>query len=86
MPKIIPIKDLKNTTALSSIVHESDDPVYVTKNGYDDMVIMSSELFDRQRAFFGVLRKLVEGERSIARGEGTDAFESISKLRSKYGL
>ena len=33
MPKIIPIRDLKNTTAISNMCHESNEPIYVTKNG-----------------------------------------------------
>lgn len=40
MPQIIPIKDLKNTSAISKMCHSADEPIYVTKNGYGDMVIM----------------------------------------------
>ena len=43
MPKIIPIKDLKNTSDISEMCHRTDEPIYVTKNGYGDMVIMSME-------------------------------------------
>ena len=41
MPQIIPIRDLKNTSQISDICHASNEPVFVTKNGYGDMVIMS---------------------------------------------
>lgn len=41
MPRIIPIRDLKDTAAISQMCSESDEPVYITKNGYGDMVIMS---------------------------------------------
>lgn len=40
MPRIIPIRDLKDTAAISRMCSESDEPVYVTKNGYGDLVIM----------------------------------------------
>ena len=33
MPRIIPIRDLKNTTAISTLCHEDDEPIFVTKNG-----------------------------------------------------
>lgn len=33
MPKIIPIKELKNTSEISKMCHKSDEPVYITKNG-----------------------------------------------------
>ncbi|MBR3721306.1 MAG: type II toxin-antitoxin system Phd/YefM family antitoxin, partial [Selenomonadaceae bacterium] len=49
MPQIIPIKDLKNTSALSELCHRIDEPIYVTKNGYGDMVLMSMELFETMR-------------------------------------
>ena len=44
MPRIIPIRDLKNTAAVSQMCSESKEPVYITKNGYGDMVIMSSSM------------------------------------------
>ena len=48
MPKIIPIKDLKNTSDISEMCHRTDEPIYVTKNGYGDMVIMSMESYESQ--------------------------------------
>lgn len=47
MPQIIPIKDLKNTSEVSELCHKSDEPIFVTKNGYGDMVIMSMEAYER---------------------------------------
>ena len=41
MPQIIPIKDLKNTSEISDMCHKAEEPIYITKNGYGDMVIMS---------------------------------------------
>ena len=47
MPIIMPIKDLRNTTEISEIAHKLQEPIYITKNGYSDLVLMSSELYDR---------------------------------------
>jgi len=48
MPQIRPISDLRNNFAeISRIVHETSDPVFLTKNGYGDMVVMSVELFEQ---------------------------------------
>lgn len=47
MPQIIPIKDLKNTRERSEMCHKSEDPIFVTKNGYGDMVIMSIEVYEK---------------------------------------
>ena len=61
MPEIIPIRDLKNTNAISQRCHETQEPIFVTKSGYGDMVIMSIKaprmlsgefLFISSRAFF----------------------------------
>ena len=46
MPEIIPIRDLKNTNAISQRCHETAEPIFVTKNGYGDMVIMSMEIYE----------------------------------------
>ena len=37
MPQIKPIKDLRNTTEISELCHKSGEPLYITKNGYDDL-------------------------------------------------
>ena len=46
MPRIIPIKELKDTAKISEMCHENEDPIYVTKNGYGDMVLMSIESYE----------------------------------------
>ena len=46
MPRIIPIRDLKNTSAISQMCSESNEPVYITKNGYGDMVVMSMKAYE----------------------------------------
>ena len=51
MPQIVPIRDLKNTAHISALCHESDEPVFITKNGYGDMVIMSMETFEKSTFF-----------------------------------
>ena len=50
MPRIIPIRDLKNTATISKYVEESNEPVFVTKNGYGSMVIMSIDVYEREIA------------------------------------
>ena len=47
MPLIMPIKDLRNITEISNIAHKEQEPIFITKNGYSDLVAMSSELYDK---------------------------------------
>lgn len=85
MEQCIPIRDLKNTSEISKLCREAKAPIYVTKNGYNDMVIMSAEVYDRIR-LYSVYEKLMEAEADIAEGRTTDAFESLHQLREKYGI
>ena len=48
MAKIIPIRDLKDTSKISELCHSTKEPVYITKNGYSDSVIMSNEAYETQ--------------------------------------
>ena len=47
MPVIMPIKDLRNTSEISDIAHKIQEPIFITKKGYSDLVVMSSELYDK---------------------------------------
>lgn len=85
MSQCIPIRDLKDTTSISQMCHASKEPITITKNGYEDMVIMSAEVYNRIR-LYSVYEKLVEAENDIAEGKVTDAFSAMSAMRSKYGL
>lgn len=86
MPQIIPIRDLKKTSELSALCREAKEPVFITKNGYGDMVIMSMETYEKTMFMNDVYRKLEEGERSIEAGEVMDGFDSLQKVRTKHGL
>ena len=46
MPEIRPMRDLRDTNAISRLCHATSEPVYITKNGYQDLVIMSNEEFE----------------------------------------
>ena len=86
MPQIIPIRDLKKTSELSELCRNVKEPVFITKNGYGDMVIMSMETYERTMFTNDIYRKLEQGERSIEAGETMDAFDSLRELRKKYEL
>ena len=85
MPNCIPIRDLKNTGEISQLCHQAGEPIYVTKNGYRDLVIMSGETYDRIR-LYSVYEKLMEAERDIEAGRVAGARASLRNLREKYGI
>ena len=86
MPKIIPIKDLKNTSAISELCHETTEPIYITKNGYGDMVIMSIEMFEEYQYLRDVYSKLTVAELEISEGKVQDASASLTSIREKYNV
>lgn len=86
MPNIIPIRDLKNTSAISDLCKETNEPLFVTKNGYGDMVIMSMETYEEKMALLDVYEKLMVAEEDCKYGYTVDAKESLKKLREKYGV
>ena len=86
MPQIIPIKDLKDTAGISDLCHSLKEPIYITKNGYGDMVLMSMELFEEQRKKWEVYADIELSEEQIGQGKSKNAKEALASVRAKYGL
>lgn len=84
MPQIRPVSDLRNNFAeISRIVHESREPVFLTKNGYGDMVVMGIDEYERiqlQNEIFSKLKEAeVEARTTDARHGHTEVFEQVRK-------
>ena len=86
MPQIIPIRDLKKTSEVSQMCKEVREPIFVTKNGYGDMVLMSMETYENTMFMNDVYKRLEEGENSIKKSDVLDGFESIKAIEEEYGL
>lgn len=86
MPQIIPIRDLKNTSEISALCHSTDNPVFITKNGYGDMVIMSMEAYEKALYLQNISEKLALAEKQIKEGKVAEASSSLKNLRGQYGL
>jgi len=84
MPQIRPVSDLRNNFAeISRIVHESREPVFLTKNGYGDMVVMGIEEYERiqlQNEIFSKLKEAeLEARTTDARHGHAEVFEQVRK-------
>lgn len=85
MPIIMPIRDLRNTTEISDIAHKMQEPIYITKNGYSDLVVMSSELYDRFAKVNHIDQAIYESEKEIVDGaDSINLNEAFEKLNKKY--
>lgn len=89
MPRCVPIKDLRDTSAFDAMVEESPTPVTVTKNGYDRFVCIKSSEFshwEQAEARARLLERIMIAERERIEGQNTDAFELLDSLKEQYGL
>ena len=86
MPHIIPIRDLKNTSEISDLCQKAAEPIYITKNGYGDMVIMSMEVYEGIMRKVNVYNDLEISRQQIVSGQTKDARESIKIIKEKYDL
>lgn len=85
MPNIRPITDLRNTNKISDICHAKDEPVFITKNGYGDLVIMSIETYEKMLENTHIDSAIAEAEAEYNSGaELLDAKEVLSSLRRKH--
>lgn len=84
MPNIRPISDLRNNSnEISEFCRNTREPVFITKNGVGDMVVMNIEDYEKQQAQLELYAKLAEAEAEILSGEeGMDFFEFARKLRA----
>lgn len=62
MPIIIPNDILDDPDELSKTCHEHNEPIFLTKDGYGDLVAMSPEVFER-------LEMLLKHEKRIESAE-----------------
>ena len=85
MPQIRPITDMRNTTEMSNLCHAKREPIFITKNGYGDMVVMSIETYDEMLDTATTDAAITEAEQELGRdGRLYDAREALGELRRKH--
>lgn len=83
---------IKSSTALrneygsiSDLAHEEEEPIYITKNGEGDLVVMSIDAFERREETLRLRAKLEAAEQSRQHGEPTyTTEESRQRLEAIY--
>jgi prevent-host-death family protein len=80
MPQIRPLSDLRNKfTEISRIVHDTGEPVFLTKNGYGDMVVMSIEDYRTRKFAHDVDIKLLEAKNEAINTKKRVAHDEVMK-------
>ncbi|GAB6173575.1 type II toxin-antitoxin system Phd/YefM family antitoxin [Paradesulfitobacterium aromaticivorans] len=71
--------------AISSLAHEVEEPIYITKNGEGDLVVMSIQAFEKREQILKLRSKIAIAEQSRLSGEATITLDEARKrLEEKY--
>ena len=87
MPTIIPIRDLRNTSEISELAHKMQEPIFITKNGYSDLVVMSTELYEKFAQNNRIDQAIFEAEKEVEEGVAPVSLGAARKKLDKeyYG-
>ncbi|NLO39621.1 MAG: type II toxin-antitoxin system Phd/YefM family antitoxin [Ruminiclostridium sp.] len=70
---------------ISSLAHQTQEPIFITKNGEGDIVVMSIEAYEEREKMLSHRAKILEAELSRLSGEKTYSVEEIRRrLMEKY--
>lgn len=86
MPVIVPVRDLKDTNRISELCKSEKRPVFITKNGYGDMVIMSMDYYEEAMGRNAVYAKLEEARADIAAGRVKPLRKVFASQRAKFDV
>lgn len=72
-------------SVISSLAHAVEEPIYITKNGEGDIVVMSIEAFEKRDQILKLRSKIEMAEQSRLSGEATVSLEEAKKrLKEKF--
>lgn len=84
MPNIKSSTDLRNNyNEISSLCHETEEPIFITKNGRGDLAIMSINLFNKLIGRYELYRLLEESESDFENGRTINFDSSMKILRER---
>ena len=85
MPMIMPIRDLRNTSDISDLAHKRQEPIFITKNGYSDLVVMSAELYEKFAQINKIDQAIFEAEKEVEEGaQPIPLNTAMNRLNEKY--
>ena len=85
MPTIMPNRDLRNTSEISELAHRKQEPIFITKNGYSDLVVMSSEYYERFAQINKIDQAIFDAETEVENGAKPISLDNaMERLNKKY--
>ncbi|MHB8905218.1 MAG: type II toxin-antitoxin system prevent-host-death family antitoxin [Melioribacteraceae bacterium] len=84
MPIIKPISDLRNkSNEISKLANDSNEPIYITKNGEGDLVVMSMNHYSKMQLKLDLLSKLSIAQKQKSVGDtGSSLKQVMTKIRT----
>ena len=80
MPLIKPISDLRNrANEISALAHDSDEPIFITKNGEGDLVVMSLAQYGKMQFKLNLFSKLAAAQVERAKGDKGRSLSNVMK-------
>lgn len=83
MSIIMPIENFENVSEIHELAYKEQEPIFITKNGYSDLVVMSSEVFDKIAGINRIDQAIYESEKEMQEGgtaiELDEAFQILNK-------
>ncbi len=83
MPTIMPIRDLRNTSEISELAHRKQEPIFITKNGYSDLVVMSSEYYERFAQINKIDQAIFDSETEVENGAEPISLDNAMERLNK---
>ncbi len=84
MPSIRPSSDLRNKyNEISSYCHESNEPVYITKNGKGDLAVMSIEAYEKLVGKYELYKKMDEGLEAMQKEKVREFKEAVADIEKR---
>ncbi len=71
----------KNYNQISELCRKTGEPVYLTKNGEGDLVVMDLESFARRESLIKLKEKLMQSELDIQKGRTYSVEETAAAMR-----
>ena len=80
MPLIKPISDLRNkANEISDLAHKSNEPIFITRNGEGDMVVMSMAHYSNLQLKLDLVNKLAVAQAQRAAGDKGRSLPQVMK-------
>ena len=85
MATIVPVTEMRDTNKFTEKCKNSNEPIFVTKNGYGDIVCMSMELYESMMEKIDVQKMINDAMLQMKNNEVIDGKDFIKELKDTYG-